>query len=104
MYNLINNDFMKTIRVICNFLLSLVHALFPRGLKERHSCPGNPVAGTDSTAVAPAETNGSRSGRHRGDPVAPSSPEPSGPSGRSPTAGNLLGWLLIGAAAVKLFC
>lgn len=92
---------MKTIRVICNFLLSLVHALFPRGLKERHSCPGNPVAGIDSTAVAPAETNGSRSGRHRGDPVAPSS---SGPSGRSPTAGNLLGWLLIGAAAVKLFC
>lgn len=95
---------MKTIRVICNFLLSLVHALFPRGLKERHSCPGNPVAGADSTAVAPAETNGSRSGRHRGYPVAPSSPEPSGPSGRSPTAGNLLGWLLIGAAAVKLFC
>ncbi|MBB4621938.1 hypothetical protein GGQ57_001835 [Parabacteroides faecis] len=95
---------MKTIRVICNFLLSLVHALFPRGLKERHSCPGNPVAGADSTAVAPAETNGSRSGRHRGDPVAPSSPEPSGPSVRSPTAGNLLGWLLIGAAAVKLFC
>ena len=93
---------MKTIRVICNFLLSLVHALFPRGLKERHSCPGNPVA--DSTAVAPAETNGSRSGRHRGDPVAPPSPEPSGSSGRSPTAGNLLGWLLIGAAAVKLFC
>ncbi|RHR97983.1 hypothetical protein DWW23_12535 [Parabacteroides sp. AF14-59] len=92
---------MKTIRVICNFLLSLVHALFPRGLKERHSCPGNPVAGADSTAVAPAETNGNRSGRHRGDPVAPSSPEP---SGRSPTAGNLLGWLLIGAAAVKLFC
>lgn len=95
---------MKTIRVICNFLLSLVHALFPRGLKERHSCPGNPVADADSTAVAPTETNGSRSGRHRGDPVAPSSPEPSGPSGRSPTAGNLLGWLLIGAAAVKLFC
>lgn len=95
---------MKTIRVICNFLLSLVHALFPRGLKERHSYPGNPVAGADSTAVAPAETNGSRSGRHRGDPVAPSSPEPSGSSGRSPTAGNLLGWLLIGAAAVKLFC
>lgn len=95
---------MKTIRVICNFLLSLVHALFPRGLKERHSCPGNPVAGADSTAVAPAETNGSRSGRHRGDPVAPSSPEPSEPSVRSPTAGNLLGWLLIGAAAVKLFC
>ena len=104
MYNLINNDFMKTIRVICNFLLSLVHALFPRGLKERHSCPGNPVAGADSTAVAPAETNGSRSGRHRGDPVAPSSPEPAGPSVRSPTAGNLLGWLLIGAAAVELFC
>lgn len=95
---------MKTIRVICNFLLSLVHALFPRGLKERHSCPGNPVAGADSTAVAPAETNGSRSGRHRGYPVAPPSPEPSGSSGRSPTAGNLLGWLLIGAAAVKLFC
>lgn len=95
---------MKTIRVICNFLLSLVHALFPRGLKERHSCPGNPVAGADSTAVAPAETNGSRSGRHRGDPVAPPSPEPSGSSVRSPTAGNLLGWLLIGAAAVKLFC
>lgn len=104
MYNLINNDFMKTIRVICNFLLSLVHALFPRGLKERHSCPGNPVAGADSTAVAPVETNGSRSGRHRCDPVAPPSPEPSGSSGRSPTAGNLLGWLLIGAAAVKLFC
>lgn len=36
---------MKTLRIVCNFLLSLVQALFPRGLKGRHSCPGDPVAG-----------------------------------------------------------
>ena len=46
---------MKTLRIVCNFLLSLVQALFPRGLKGRHSCPGDPVAGADSTVVASSE-------------------------------------------------
>lgn len=122
---------MKTIRVICDFLLSLVRTLFPRGLKARHCPSGNPVAGSDSTAVAPVETAGIRSGGNRSDLVGHPSGETSGPSGsagltesagaasppgasadsrpeeRPPaslTAGNLLGWLLIVAATVKLFC
>ncbi len=48
---------MKTLRIVCNFLLSLVQALFPRGLKGRHSCPGDPVAGADSTVVASSEAD-----------------------------------------------
>ena len=53
---------MKTLRIVCNFLLSLVQALFPRGLKGRHSCPGDPVAGADSTVVASSEADGGGAG------------------------------------------
>lgn len=60
---------MKTLRIVCNFLLSLVQALFPRGLKGRHSCPGDPVAGADSTVVASSEADGGGAGSHRRDLV-----------------------------------
>ena len=56
---------MKTLRIVCNFLLSLVQALFPRGLKGRHSSPGDPVAGADSTVVAYSEADGGGTGCHR---------------------------------------
>lgn len=105
---------MKTLRIVCNFLLSLVQALFPRGLKGRHSCPGDPVAGADSTVVASSEADGGGAGSHRRDLVDhPSGESAGGPSATesaleepppATTAGNLMGWLLIGVVAVKLFC
>lgn len=106
---------MNALRVVCKFLLSLVQVLFPRGLKGRHCRSGDPVAGSDSTAIDPAVADGSSPGGHRGDPVDHSSggsePEKREPGSHDPelqppslTAGNLLGWLLIGAATVKLFC
>ena len=76
---------MKTLRIVCNFLLSLVQALFPRGLKGRHSCPGDHPSGESA-----------------GDPSATESALEEPPP--ATTAGNLMGWLLIGAVAVKLFC
>ena len=91
---------MKTLRIVCNFLLSLVQALFPRGLKGRHSCPGDPVAGADSTVVASSEADGGGAGSHRRDLVDHPLEEPP----PATTAGNLMGWLLIGVVAVKLFC
>ena len=84
---------MKALRVVCKFLLSLVQVLFPRGLKGRHSQPGDPVAGADSTAVDPVVAAGGGPGSRRSDPVYHSS-----------GSGNLMGWLLIAVAAVKLFC
>lgn len=101
---------MKTLRIVCNFLLSLVQALFPRGLRGRHSCPGDPVAGADSTVVASSEADGGGAGSHRrdlvdhpsGDPYAAESALEEPPP--ATTTGNLMGWLLIGAVAVKLFC
>ena len=99
---------MKTLRIVCNFLLSLVQALFPRGLKGRHSCPGDPVAGADSTVVASSEADGGGdlvdhpSGESAGDPSATESALEEPPP--ATTAGNLMGWLLIGVVAVKLFC
>lgn len=98
---------MKTLRIVCNFLLSLVQALFPRGLKGRHSCPGDPVAGADSTVVASSEADGGGAGSHWRDLVDHPSGESAGDLEEPPpatTAGNLMGWLLIGAVAVKLFC
>ena len=99
---------MKTLRIVCNFLLSLVQALFPRGLKGRHSSPGDPVAGASS------EADGGGTGCHRRDLVDHSSGESAGDSYTAEsaleepppaiTAGNLMGWLLIGAVALKLFC
>lgn len=96
---------MNALRIVCKFLLSLVHTLFPQGLKGRHCQPSDPVVGADSTVVDPAVADGSNPGGHRGDPV----DHPSGsrePEKQPPplTPGNLLGWLLIGAATVKLFC
>ena len=73
---------MKTLRIVCNFLLSLVQALFPRGLKGRHSCPGDPVAGADSTVVASSEADGGGAGSHRRDLV----DHPSGESAGDPSA------------------
>ena len=105
---------MKTLRIVCNFLLSLVQALFPRGLKGWHSSPGDPVAGADSTVVASSEADGGGTGCHRRDLVDHSSGESAGDSYTAEsaleepppaiTAGNLMGWLLIGAVALKLFC
>lgn len=96
---------MNALRIVCKFLLSLAHALFPQGLKGRHCRPGNPVVGSDSTAVDSVVANGSSSGRHRGHPVdhPTGSDQPQSPSPPL-TPGNLLGWLLIGAVTVKLFC
>lgn len=96
---------MNALRIVCKFLLSLVHTLFPHGVKGRHCQSGDPVVGADSTVVDPAVANGSGPGSHRGDPV----DHPSGsdePENQPPplTPGNLLGWLLIGVATVKLFC
>lgn len=96
---------MNALRIVCKFLLSLVHTLFPAGLKGRHSQSGDPVAGTDSPVIDPAVANGGSPCGHRSDPV----DHPSGsndPEKQPPplTPGNLLGWLLIGAATVKLFC
>lgn len=71
---------MKTLRIVCNFLLSLVQALFPRGLKGRHSCPGDPVAGADSTVVASSEADGGGAGSHRRDLVDHPSGESAGDS------------------------
>lgn len=96
---------MNALRIVCKFLLSLVHALFPGGLKGRHCQPGDPMVGADSTVVDPAVADGGSPGCHRGDPV-DHSPESDEPEKQPPplTPGNLLGWLLIGAATVKLFC
>ena len=96
---------MNTLRIVCKFLLSLVHALFPGGLKGRHCQPGDPMVGADSTVVDPVVADGGSSGSHRSDPV-DHSPESDEPEKQPPalTPGNLLGWLLIGAAMVKLFC
>lgn len=90
---------MKTLRIVCNFLLSLVQALFPRGLKGRHSCPGDPVAGAGSHR---RDLVDHPSGESAGDPSATESALEEPPP--ATTAGNLMGWLLIGAVAVKLFC
>lgn len=96
---------MKALRVVCKFLLSLVQVLFPRGLKGRHSRPGDPMAGGDSTAVDPVVAAGGGPGSRRSDPVYHSSGSGE-PEQRPPslTTGNLMGWLLITVAAVKLFC
>lgn len=95
---------MNVLRVVCKFLLSLVHAFFPQGLKGRHGQPGDPVVGTDSSVVDPVVANGGNSGSHRGHPVDhPSGSDESEKQPPSLTPGNLLGWLLIGAATVKLF-
>ncbi|MCD8137890.1 MAG: hypothetical protein LUH01_18830 [Parabacteroides gordonii] len=63
------------------------------------------MVGADSTVVDPLVANGGSLGGHRGDlvdhPSRNREPEKQPPP---LTPGNLLGWLLIGAATVKLFC
>ncbi len=97
---------MKALRVICKFLISLVQALFPNGLKGRHDKSGNPVVGTDSTVVGTVDSNGSGVGSYRSDADDDSAgSEPTGETTSSTvTTGNLLGWMLIMMATIKLFC